>query len=107
MTTNLQPTEDYKTSVLSGLDPTKIMECAGRGLAFWTYQTTQEMYPFFDIHAETRLLTGARLYNQTMGKNLAEKYSHLNGQLDKIVGDANSEIQALQTKIKGTRILVV
>lgn len=43
--TNLQPTEDYKTSVLSGLDPTTIMECAGRGLAFWAYQTTQEMYP--------------------------------------------------------------
>ena len=43
--TSLQPTEDYKTSVLSGLDPTTIMECAGRGLAFWAYQTTQEMYP--------------------------------------------------------------
>jgi hypothetical protein len=45
MTTILRPTEDYKTSVLSGLDPTTIMECAGRGLAFWAYQTTQEMYP--------------------------------------------------------------
>lgn len=44
VTTILQPTEDYKTSVLSGLDPTTIMECAGRGLAFWAYQTTQEMY---------------------------------------------------------------
>jgi E3 ubiquitin-protein ligase CCNP1IP1 len=45
----LQPTEDYKTSVLSGLDPTTIMECAGRGLAFWAYQTTQEMCMSFDI----------------------------------------------------------
>lgn len=41
--TLLNPTEDYKTSVLSGLDPNTIMECAGRALAFWTYQTTQEM----------------------------------------------------------------
>ena len=41
--TVLQPTEDYKTSVLSGLDPTTIMECAGRALAFWSYQTAQEM----------------------------------------------------------------
>lgn len=41
--TNLNPTEDYKTSVLSGLSPNVIMECAGRGLSFWAYQTTQEM----------------------------------------------------------------
>jgi E3 ubiquitin-protein ligase CCNP1IP1 len=41
--TMLNPTEDYKTSVLSGLSPATIMECAARGLAFWSYQTTQEM----------------------------------------------------------------
>lgn len=41
--TCLDPSEDYKTSVLSGLSPSIIMECAGRGLAFYSYQTTQEM----------------------------------------------------------------
>ena len=41
--TNLNPTENYKTSVLSGLSPNVIIECAGRALGFWTYQTTQEM----------------------------------------------------------------
>lgn len=41
--TRLDPTEDYKTSVLSGLSPTIIIECAGRALAFYSYQTTQEM----------------------------------------------------------------
>lgn len=41
--TNLNPTEDYKTSVLSGLTPNVIIECAGRALGFWAYQTTQEM----------------------------------------------------------------
>lgn len=40
---SLNPTEDYKTSILSGLNPTIIMECAGRGLAFWAYQMVQEM----------------------------------------------------------------
>jgi len=40
---NLNPTEDYKTSVLSGLSPTVILECAGRGLSFWQYQMAQEM----------------------------------------------------------------
>lgn len=40
---NLNPTEDYKTSVLSGLNPNVIMECAGKALNFWAYQTMQEM----------------------------------------------------------------
>lgn len=44
VSTSMHPTEDYKTSVLSGLSPSTIMECAGRGLAFWSYQSTQEMY---------------------------------------------------------------
>ena len=44
VSTVLNPTEDYKTSVLSGLDPNTIMECAGRALGFWAYQSTQEMY---------------------------------------------------------------
>jgi hypothetical protein len=40
---NLNPTEDYKTSVLSGLSPNIIMECTGRALSFFAYQTSQEM----------------------------------------------------------------
>lgn len=48
-------------------------------------------------------LTSVRMYNEAMGRNLADKYSNLNSQLDKIVNDANSEIESLQTKIKGTR----
>ena len=42
----LNPTDDYKTSVLSGLSPSVIMEIAGRGMAFWTYQVTQEVSVF-------------------------------------------------------------
>lgn len=41
--TQLNPTEDYKTSVLSGLSPAIITECAGRALGFWSYQSSQEM----------------------------------------------------------------
>jgi len=44
--TNLHPTEDYKTSVLSGLSPDIVMECAGRALGFWTYQTAQETFVY-------------------------------------------------------------
>ena len=46
---NLNPSEDYKTSVLSGLSPNTIIECAGRALSFWAYQTTQEVF-VFSIH---------------------------------------------------------
>lgn len=41
--TSLNPSEEYKTSVLSGLNPSIIMECAGRALGFYCYQTSQEM----------------------------------------------------------------
>jgi E3 ubiquitin-protein ligase CCNP1IP1 len=38
----LDPTEDYKTSVLSGFTPTLIVECAERALRFYNYQATHE-----------------------------------------------------------------
>jgi hypothetical protein len=48
--TQLDPSEDYKTSVLSGLTPTIIMECAGRGLSFYSYQVNQEMSALWVLH---------------------------------------------------------
>jgi E3 ubiquitin-protein ligase CCNP1IP1 len=80
--TNLNPTEDYKTSVLSGLGPNVIMECAGRALSFWAYQTAQDV-----------------CYQQYLCKTLTEKYSGLSHRLDKTVNYANSEIQRVQQKL--------
>ncbi|TVY81257.1 E3 ubiquitin-protein ligase CCNB1IP1 [Lachnellula suecica] len=85
--TNLNPTEDYKTSVLSGLSPNIIMECAGRALSWWAYQTTQEI-----------------VYQEFLAKNLSEKYSSLNLQMDKIINDANSEISNLRNKVSGMQV---
>ncbi|KAJ5102293.1 Zinc finger protein [Penicillium alfredii] len=82
--TILNPTEDYKTSVLSGLDPTTIMECAGRALGFWTYQSTQEIF-----------------YQEFLGKTLTEKYTNLSTQMDKVIHNANTEIMSLQSKVSG------
>ncbi|KAI6247551.1 E3 ubiquitin-protein ligase [Erysiphe necator] len=79
---NLNPTEDYKTSVLSGLSPNIIVECAGRALNFWAYQTTQEI-----------------VYQEYCAKNLTNKYAALSTQMDKIIHDANSELSNLRTKI--------
>ncbi|RAL65570.1 hypothetical protein DID88_005242 [Monilinia fructigena] len=82
--TTLNPSEDYKTSVLSGLNPSIIMECAGRALSFWAYQTSQEI-----------------VYQEYLAKSLTDKYSTLNSQMDKIIHDANSEISNLRNMMIG------
>ncbi|EUC32944.1 hypothetical protein COCCADRAFT_5473 [Bipolaris zeicola 26-R-13] len=79
----LNPSEDYKTSVLSGLSPTIIMECASRGLAFHSYQTSQEI-----------------IYQEHLAKGLTEKYNTLSQQMDQLIHDANAQIKALQDKMQ-------
>ena len=83
---HLNPSEEYKTSILSGLSPKTIMECAGRALSFWAYQTTQDI-----------------CYQQYLYKNVQAKFSRLNLQLQKTVNEANSEMENLQQKIQGRR----
>ncbi|KAL3479331.1 hypothetical protein BJX99DRAFT_244928 [Aspergillus californicus] len=78
----LNPPEDYKTSVLSGLEPNVVMECAGRALSFWAYQTTQEI-----------------VYQEFLGKTLTDKYTNLNTQMDKVIHNANTEISTLQARL--------
>ena len=81
----LSPSEDYKTSVLSGLSPTIIMECASRALAFHGYQTSQEI-----------------IYQEHLAKGLTDKYDTLSQQMDQLIHDANAQIKALQDKMQGT-----
>ncbi|GAW19982.1 hypothetical protein ANO14919_094760 [Xylariales sp. No.14919] len=85
--TNLKPSEDYKTSVLSGLSPNVIIDCASRALSFWAYQVTQEI-----------------IFQKHMSKTLTEKYSNLNVHLDKVVNDANAEISNCYNKLKSAEI---
>ncbi|KAK9426067.1 hypothetical protein SUNI508_12611 [Seiridium unicorne] len=80
--TNLNPSEDYKTSVLSGLSPNVIIECTSRALSFWAYQTIQEV-----------------VYQEYLGKTLTEKYTNLTVHLDKVISEANAQITALNNKI--------
>ncbi|EMR68899.1 putative cyclin b1 interacting protein 1 protein [Eutypa lata UCREL1] len=80
--TNLNPSEDYKTSVLSGLSPNAITECTSRALSFWAYQVTQEI-----------------AYQQTQVRKTTEKYSGLSVELDKIINDANLNIANNQKEL--------
>lgn len=85
--TGLNPSEDYKTSVLSGLSPAIITECASRGLAFYSYQSSQEI-----------------IYQEYLAKSWTEKYSCLNQQLDQIVNEANSSIKEMQDRLQRERL---
>ncbi|KAH8425029.1 uncharacterized protein LDX57_002778 [Aspergillus melleus] len=58
------------------------MECAGRALLFWTYQTTQEIF-----------------YQEFLAKTLTEKYATINTQMDKVIHNANTEISSLQARL--------
>lgn len=83
----LNPSEDYKTSVLSGLSPAVILECASRGLGFYTYQSSQEI-----------------IYQEYLAKSLAEKYSTLSQHMDQLIHDANAQIKTLQEKLQGMQV---
>lgn len=104
--TLLQPTEDYKTSVLSGLNPSTIMECAARGLAFWSYQSTQEMY-VGRYQSGPHALTNTSIYQEYLAKTLTDKYSTLNVQMDKVINDANSELNILNQKLNSMSVITL
>ncbi|KIJ56660.1 hypothetical protein M422DRAFT_57338 [Sphaerobolus stellatus SS14] len=65
---SLRPTNDYKTSVLSGLSPAVVLEICGRAIAFWQYQ----------IHQENS-------YQQAFLKSLSDKNTQISKQLDNVV----------------------
>jgi xylose isomerase len=60
------------------------MECASRGLSFYSYQSSQEI-----------------IYQEHLAKSLTEKYTNLNQQMDQLIHDANAQIKSLQDKIQG------
>ncbi|KAK3071198.1 hypothetical protein LTR53_009078 [Teratosphaeriaceae sp. CCFEE 6253] len=95
--TQLNPTEDYKTSVLSGLSPTIVMECAGRALSFFSYQTAQEM----QVAPSS---PGDVTYQEFLARSLTDKYSTLSSQMDKIIHDANSEITGLRDRLDSMHV---
>ncbi|KAL7814302.1 hypothetical protein V8C44DRAFT_326332 [Trichoderma aethiopicum] len=80
---NLNPTEEFKTCVLSGLSPNFVMECAGRAISFWAYQTTQNLH-----------------YQQYLYKTLSEKYSALWARCDQINRDSDAKVNSLCEKLE-------
>ncbi|KAF9055051.1 hypothetical protein BDZ89DRAFT_938007 [Hymenopellis radicata] len=79
---SLHPTNDYKTSVLSGLAPSIILEICSRAISFWQYQIYQESS-----------------FQQAVVRNLNDKNAQSQKQLDSVVREANGEISLLNSKI--------
>jgi hypothetical protein len=63
------------------------MECAGRALSFWAYQTSQ-----------------AIIYQQHLYNTLTNKYSALTVDFDRVVNEANAEIDGLHRKLNALNI---
>ncbi|KAF5388366.1 hypothetical protein D9615_000139 [Tricholomella constricta] len=78
---SLHPSNDYKTSVLSGLTPSTILEICSRAISFWQYQTFQE-------HS----------FQQAVVRSLNDKNAQLQKQLENVVREANGEISLLNNK---------
>ncbi|KAF9380785.1 cyclin B1 interacting protein 1, E3 ubiquitin protein ligase, partial [Mortierella sp. AD011] len=75
----LNPSQEYRSSVLSGLKPDIIMEICTRAMSFWTYQTSQE----------------AR-YQEMAIKAREDKVNLLERQLQRMAKEFDIEIDALQ-----------
>ncbi|KAI7854320.1 hypothetical protein BDC45DRAFT_569425 [Circinella umbellata] len=79
--TQLNPSEEYKSSILSGLRPDVIMDISSRALAFYQYQTSQELS-----------------YKTIMYQSLESKYTTLQDQLRDTIRDSNRVIKAEKQK---------
>ncbi|KAI1792965.1 hypothetical protein LXA43DRAFT_972290 [Ganoderma leucocontextum] len=79
---SLHPSNDYKTSVLSGLNPTIVLEICSRALSFWQYQLHQE-YSF----------------QQALYKSVAERNAQLEKRLENVIREANGELSLLTNKM--------
>lgn len=82
--TELRPSDEYKNTALSGLDPQTILDCASRAISFWTYQMSTEI-----------------AWQQHLGKATSDRYAQLNNHTKNLVKEANSQIGDLSKEIDG------
>ncbi|KAI9248484.1 hypothetical protein BDA99DRAFT_564723 [Phascolomyces articulosus] len=79
--TQLNPSEEYKSSILAGLKPDVIMDISSRAVAFHSYQISQELS-----------------YKSIMYQNMESKCTSLQEQLRDTIRDSNRTIKAEKQK---------
>ncbi|XP_042868362.1 uncharacterized protein LOC122250799 [Penaeus japonicus] len=82
----LDPTEQFKSMILAGLQPEVIMEVCQRGLAFWTYQVNQE-----------------RTYQQHVVKRLRERMQEMQSYYEQVVRGRDDQLTAVRRQLEGAR----
>ncbi|XP_047484848.1 E3 ubiquitin-protein ligase CCNB1IP1-like isoform X2 [Penaeus chinensis] len=82
----LDPTEQFKSMILAGLQPEVIMEVCHRGLAFWTYQVNQE-----------------RTYQQHVVKRLRERLQEIQSYYEQVVRGRDDQLAAVRRQLEGAR----
>ncbi|KAK4126077.1 hypothetical protein N657DRAFT_654535 [Parathielavia appendiculata] len=83
----LDPSEEWKSIALSGLSPTVVMECAGRALTFWAYQTANQIS-----------------YQVRRNAKLKDYCAELQGEIENIWSQANQRITSLTQKIRDMEV---
>ncbi|KAI9027153.1 hypothetical protein CLU79DRAFT_740521 [Phycomyces nitens] len=79
--TQLNPSEEYKSSVLAGLRPDVVMDICSRAIAFYQYQTSQEL-----------------CFRSMVQKNLEMKANALQAQLNDLIQDAARHLKVEKEK---------
>ncbi|CAO3568558.1 unnamed protein product [Mortierella alpina] len=80
----LNPSQEYRSSILSGLSPEVIMEICTRAISFWTYQTTQEAK-----------------FQEMAQRTLEDKLSLVEKQLQRMTREVNVELNGFRDTVSG------
>ncbi|KAK1836629.1 hypothetical protein QBC39DRAFT_296795 [Podospora conica] len=79
----LQPSDEWKSVALCGLNPIVIMECAGRAVSFWSYQMTNQI-----------------MFQLQKNKDLQQQCLNLEGEVENMWNQGNARISSLTAKMK-------
>ncbi|KAE8215852.1 hypothetical protein CF319_g8977, partial [Tilletia indica] len=101
---SLNPSTDYRTSVLAGLAPSITMEIATRSISFWTYQKSQEVSRAFvhgqrRPHSQTSILNFQATFQAMVLKNAQERNAVLEKRMQSMSMESANEMSLLHEKI--------
>jgi hypothetical protein len=97
----VNPPDDYRLTVLAGLDPMTILECTQRAMAFWTYQNTQEQSVAILKVAHVAADRHLSSFQQHTARHWSNRLQALRTESDRIVLDANTRLEDLERQVRG------
>ncbi|CAK5276031.1 unnamed protein product [Mycena citricolor] len=98
---SLHPSNDYKTSVLSGLGPPVVLEICSRcrDIVLAVPNSSRDVFPSLPaMRTLTSLNAMDRSFQQAVVRSVNDKNAQLQKQLENVVREANGEISLLSNK---------